>query len=605
MWDLSCPNWEQRLRAGRSLIPDLPLNEHQAARGLIAFDECRLPDGFVSADGPPRLGDAAGQWFRDIVRAAFGSWDPVARERFIRDIFCLAPKGSSKTTYAAALLLAVMWLNKRRNCQAIFVGPTQSVSDRAFEQAAAMIELSPDFRRRFHPVHHEKTIIDLDYNVEGKVKTFDLNILTGAILIFAMIDELHLLGRSVHTTKVLRQIRGGLDKTPEGLLVITTTQSDEIPTGAFLDELIYARKIRDGEFRGREIRPMLPILYEFPPDIARDPAKWQDPENWPMVMPNLGRSTHLRDLIPDWNSEKEKGNHPARIWASQHLNIEIGVGMRTDRWPGAQYWERRADPSLTLDEVIRRCEVIVTAGDGGGLDDLLGLVVLGRDRETQDWLCWSYGWCFRNVLEDRKSIASYLLDFEKRGELTICDVDPWVEELSEAIRGGDVQAQATIRAQFKTRGFPRHITEFVAIVKQIKDLGLLYCVGLDPEGLGLTVEALKQIGVTEENKLLAGIGQGYRLMNALKTTELKLQHGMLWHSGSSAMGWCVDNLKIEPTATAIRATKQNAGDLKIDIAMPLFFAADVMSLNPTVEGSIYDDPAYWPAKEETIGVWLA
>ena len=104
-------------------------------------------------------------------------------------------------------------------------------------------------------------------------------------MIFALIDELHLLGRSAHTTKVLRQIRGGLDKTAEGLLLITTTQSDDKPAGAFADELIQARKIRDGEFRDRVIRPMLPVLYEFPPDIAKEPTEWQDPRNWPMIMP--------------------------------------------------------------------------------------------------------------------------------------------------------------------------------------------------------------------------------------------------------------------------------------------------------------------------------
>lgn len=47
--------------------------------------------------------------------------------------------------------------------------------------------------------------------------------------------------------------------------------------------------------------------------------------------------------------------------------------------------------------------------------------------------------------------------------------------------------------------------------------------------------------------------------------------------------------KIEPTATAIRATKQNAGDAKIDPAMAMFDAATVMSRNPAAPGtSIYE-----------------
>ena len=54
----------------------------------------------------------------------------------------------------------------------------------------------------------------------------------------------------------------------------------------------------------------------------------------------------------------------------------------------------------------------------------------------------------------------------------------------------------------------------------------------------------------------------------------------LRHSGSCLTAWCVANLKIEPTATAIRATKQNAGDAKIDVAMALFNAAALMTANP-------------------------
>jgi phage terminase large subunit-like protein len=134
-----------------------------------------------------------------------------------------------------------------------------------------MIEEDRDLQKRFATHDHVKTIECRVTRSEMKVKTFDLKILTGSILIFVLLDELHLLGKSPHTTKVLRQIRGGLDKTPEGQLLITTTQSDDIPAGAFKSELRDARKIRDGFYRGKIRRPMLPFLYEFPKEIAEQP----------------------------------------------------------------------------------------------------------------------------------------------------------------------------------------------------------------------------------------------------------------------------------------------------------------------------------------------
>ena len=120
MWDLSCPDWEDRIREGRSLLPDLQLVESEAELGLAFFDELQLPD----VPGTPKLRQAAGPWFRDIVRAAFGSWDPAAGVRHIRDIFSMAPKGSSKTSYSAGLMLVAMLMNRRPRAQALFVGPS-------------------------------------------------------------------------------------------------------------------------------------------------------------------------------------------------------------------------------------------------------------------------------------------------------------------------------------------------------------------------------------------------------------------------------------------------------------------------------------------------
>jgi phage terminase large subunit-like protein len=514
------------------------------------------------------------------VRAAFGSWFPQEQRRYVRDIFAMLPKGQSKTTYCAGLLLIIMLMNLRPRAEALFVAPTQAIAENAYEKAVGMIEASPALKNRFLTRDHIKTIVDRrpDNQSELKVRTFDVNILTGSILIAAMVDELHLLGRNQHTPKVLRQIRGGLEKTPEGLLLITTTQSDDIPSGAFRDELMTARKIRDGAFRGKNVRSMLPVLYEFPQDIAKDRDKWSDADNWPLVMPNLGRSVHRLSLEADWETEKAKNEQAIRIWASQHLNIEMGVGMKTDGWPGAAHWGGATDSTLALNTLIKRSEAIVVGIDGGGLDDLYGLCALGREpaefevRVTVDkqeivvkmkrWLAWPHAWCHRQVLDLRKSIASQLSDFETAKELTVVD--------------------NTIVA----------LAESVAIIKSINDAGLLACVAIDPEGpYGELVDALAEIGITEEGGQVIGVGQGYKLMNAIKTTEGRLSNGMLLHSQSGLMDWCVGNVRIEPTATAIRATKQNAGDAKVDPWIALQNAATVMVRNPAARAKSFWDAA--------------
>jgi len=537
-------------------MPDLPLFVDEADMGLAFFDELRLPD----VPGNPRLGDASGQWFRDLVRAVFGSWDSVNKVRMIRDFFALVPKGSSKTTYSAALMLVAMLMNFRPRATALFLGETQAVADRAFEQAVGMIEESPDLRRRFHPRDHYKTIEDLVTKSEIMIASFDLRILTGSMaLIFVLLDELHLLGKRANTSRVLRQIRGGLDKTEEGVMIITTTQSDEPPTGAFKSELKFVRNVRDGLYRGKIIRPTLPLLYELPRDIAtltREERKrgveprWMNPACWPWVMPNINRPITVSSMLADFASEREKGDEAIRIWASQHLNIEIGTGTNDDGWSGADLWDAQADERLTLESLLARSEVVTIGVDGGGPDDLLGLAVMGREKGTRHWLSWCYAWADPIVLERRKDIAAHLDDFVKEESCSIVDI-------------------ATA------------LTELTAMVAIVVASGLLpdkNAIGIDPNRAAALFEALFAAHVTDE--MIRRLLQGPALAPAVYGLDLKLADATYFHAEQALMTWAVGNAKVEQRGNADMITKQAAGRAKIDPLIALMQATILMSWNP-------------------------
>ena len=448
------------------------------------------------------------------------------------------------TTVAAAMMLVAVLLNRRPRAEFMLIAPTLEVADLAFRQAVGMIESDPVLMGKFHIRDHIKSIIYRPTKAFLKVKSFDPRVVVGSKPCGVLVDELHAISSAHDADRVMGQLRGGLVANPEAFLISITTQSEREPAGVFKDALHNARKVRDGELS----LPLLPMIYEFPPDVD-----WRDTANWRMVNPTP--TVSVERLIPDYEAAVGAGDHELRRWASQHLNVEIGLGLRTDRWAGAEFWEQQTDRSLTLKQLLDRSEVVVCGMDGGGADDLFGFAVLGRDADGRDkasksWLLWSHAWCHRSVLHRRKLIAQRLLDFEKRGELTICD-----EELED-------------------------LSQMQTIITDIKERGLLAHVAVDPAGIGAIVDAMAAIGVTEENKILWPTFQGYRLMNAIKTCERRLITRTLWHSDNALMNWCVGNLKIEPTATAIRATKMHAGDAKIDPVMALFDAADVLSTNP-------------------------
>ena len=378
------------------------------------------------------------------------------------------------------------------------------------------------------------------------IRAADTDVITGSKSTFTLVDETHVFADHSRAADVFLELRGALAARQDGFLFQITTQSKRSPAGVFRQELHNARDVRDG----RLDLPLLPVLYEFPRAMLES-DEWRERRYWGLVNPTLGRSVNAAFLEREFlKAEARSGPAAMALFASQHLDVEVGLSLRTDRWPGAEYWMQRADPTLTLEVILDRSEVVVVWLDGG-LDDLFGMAVLGRDLETQRWLLWSHAWCHTSVLERRKTIAPRLLDFATAGELTI--VDDRLDDLSEIVK----------------------------IVGEIQERGLPGAVGVDPAGIGELVDALATIDITQDNKLLVGIAQGFRLMNAIKTSERRLASGTLWHSGSSLMAWCVENLKIEPTATAIRATKQNVGDLKIDAAMAMFDAVDLMSSRPS------------------------
>ncbi|MET3899682.1 phage terminase large subunit-like protein [Devosia sp. UYZn731] len=573
-WDFACPDWAERLAAGKSIIPTLPLFTEKAEKAVRIFNKLRIPD---IAD-QPSFAVAGADWFRDIVRVIFGSLDDEG-VRHVPEVFCLVGKKNSKTTNGGGLMITALLENKVPRGEFLFIGPTQEIADLAFQQAAGMIDADPDgyLQKRFHVIEHRKTIRDRVTKAFVKVKTFSMKVMTGSKPIGVLIDELHIMGSIHYAARVLGQIRGALESKKNSFLLIITTQSDEPPAGVFKAELTYARAVRDGKVKNAR---MLPILYEFSEALQRSKDKaWADPANWPQVMPNLGKSLHLDTMIAGYAAAVEKSKEEERRWASQHLNVQIGMALSDEGWVGAPYWEDALDPDLgaldhwaALDALLDRCEIVVPGLDGGGLDDLVGLTLLGREAKetevhyttlegekrvvrTKRWLSWSHAWCQRSVLTLRKAIAPKLLDFELAGELTI---------LKEP--GGDVAA-------------------LVDIVERIKLRNLLGPVAADPANIGEIVDALSAIDVTEELGLLIGVAQGGWLMSSIKTTERKLAGGTLLHCGGPLMAWCVPNLKIENTATGIRATKLHAGEAKIDPAMALFNAVSVMSRNPVAHSA--------------------
>lgn len=578
-WTTACPDWRERIVERRSLLPCGPLFPEEAEAGLEIFRD--LP--IVDVMGKPTFGDIGRDWVFDLPSAIFGAYNPETGRREINEFFELIAKKNTKSTRAAGIMLTELVRNERHSAEFIILAPTLEIAKNSSEPAMDMVAEHPDLKRILKPVAHQRTIIHRHTGAELKIVAADSDTVGGKKATGVLIDELWLFGKKPNAKNMLREATGGLASRPEGFVIALSTQSDEPPTGVYLDWLRRFRDIRDGKLTAPR---SLGMLYEFPEEMIREQT-YKDPKYFYIPNPNLGASVDEQYLLEEFQKASREGQKSLVGFCAKHLNVEPGMAARSDSWAGAEYWKSRGDEKVTFEEILDRCEVVVVGLDGGGLDDLYGVAVLGREpaeievttedagaegaeeetgdqRRVKRWLSWCHAWCHPVVMERRKQIAPKLLELEAAGDLTF---------VGDALND---------------------ISEIVNLIVRIRDAGLLYCVAADPAGLGDMVDALDEVGITQDNKefkrdFIVGAPQGYAMMNAIKTAERKLVNGTLIHAAQPLMDWCVGNLKIEPTATAIRATKQHAGDAKIDPAMALFNAITVMARNPEARRSAYEE----------------
>jgi phage terminase large subunit-like protein len=537
-WSTSCPDWAARLKSGQTIIPP-PIFPEEAERALVVFKQLRI----VDAPGSPTFGEACAPWVFDLVASIFGAYDPDSGRRLITEWFILIPKKNSKSTIAAGIMMTALVLNWRESAEFNILAPTIEIANNSYSPARDMVRKDDELDLLMHEQSHVKTITHRVSKAILKVLAADSSTVGGKKAVGTLVDELWLLGMQSNAENMLREATGGLASRPEGFVIYLTTQSDDPPAGVFKEKLQYARDVRDGKI----IDPrFVPVIFEFPEEMIASKAHLKT-ENFGIVNPNLNFSVDKEFIEREF---KKAESNPASLanFLAKHLNVEIGLNLRSDRWPGAEFWPAQADGALTLSSLLARCEVVDIGIDGGGLDDLLGLAVIGRVKDSSEWVVWTHAWAHPSVLERRKSEAARFRDFEKDGDLTIV-----------ARIGDDVQQVADI-------------------VERVMDSDLLDKIGVDPVGIGAILDALEDRGVEKER--VVGVSQGWRLGGAIKTTERRLAEGGMHHSGQPLMNWCVGNAKVEQRANSILITKQSSGTAKIDPLMAVFNAVDLISRNP-------------------------
>lgn len=544
-WTTACPEWESLLVAKQSIIPP-PIFPDQAEQALGIFKELRVSD----LPGKPTFGECSEEWVFDFVNAIFGGYEAETGKQLIREYGLLISKKNTKSTIAAGIMLTALILCWREDEEHLILAPTKEVADNSFKPAAGMIRADDELSDMFQIQDHIRTITHRVTRNTLKVVAADTDTVSGKKSGRILVDELWLFGKRANAEAMFMEALGGQVSRNEGWVIFLTTQSDEPPAGVFKERLDYWRAVRDGKINDLKT---LGVLYEFPDSMVGSKA-YLEPKNFYITNPNIGRSVSEEWIADQLLKNQNKTDGTLQQFLAKHLNIEIGLNLRSDRWAGVDFWEPQIR-QVTFSDILQRAEVATVGIDGGGLDDLLGLYIIGRDKETREWIGWGHAWAHEIAVRRRKSEESRFNDFVKAGDLTIVKrVGQDTEEVAE-------------------------------YVSRINDAELLDKIGIDPSGVGQILDALVEAEIPEDS--VVGVSQGWRLGGAIKTTERKLAEGVLIHGGQPLMAWCVGNARVEPKGNAILITKQASGKGKIDPLMALFNAVSLMALNPEAKKKDY------------------
>lgn len=556
-WTTACPDWELRIASRESLIPCPPLFAVKAEDALGVFKSLQVVDLPQKKNGTfPTLGEVCDDFVFEFVAAIFGAEDPESGRRLISQFMLLISKKNGKSMIAAGIMLTALILNWRHHAELLILAPTIEVAGNSFGPAAGMVRADPELSELLHVIEHQRTIKHRVTCAELKIIAADSGVVSGKKAAFVLVEELWLFGKNPKAEAMLSEATGGLATRPEGFELYISTHSDEPPAGVFKSKLAYFRDVRDGVI---EDPASLGVLYEWPEALIEAEA-YLEPDNFYVTNPSLGRSVQVDFLTRKLAmAQTGDGDESLQVFLAKHLNVEIGMRLRRDRWAGVDIWPQNAIPGLTLESLLARCEVAVVGIDGGGRDDLFGLGVVGREAGTGLWLAWGHAWAQLCALERRKAIAPMLQGFASDGNLTLCATGT---ELVEQV---------------------------AALTVKVRDSGKMPAsggVGLDMASIGPLIDALVAAGfdpgdvATGRAGQIVPVRQGWGLTSAVYTTEFKLGDGMLLHDGSAMMSWCVSNARATLKGSNMLIDKGLSGAGKIDPLIALFNAVKLMEAGP-------------------------
>lgn len=213
-------------------------------------------------------------WLQAILVNLFAWKRPDSNRRY-RELMAYMPRGNSKTTTAAAIVLSVMSLDGEAAAQCCSSAATREQARLCFKVVTQMINNSEYLKSQYKIWQHNITLGDSSYRAVAS----DAGALHGGSSHLVINDELH----AHKNEEVTEALMTSTLKRQQPIIAHLTTADFDRPS-ICNQKYDYACKVRDGYI---DDRAFLPAIYE-----ASQDDDWEDPKTWEKANPNWAVMDH-------------------------------------------------------------------------------------------------------------------------------------------------------------------------------------------------------------------------------------------------------------------------------------------------------------------------
>lgn len=459
----------------------------------------------------------AWQW-EQIIAPLFGWLRPDGTRRYRRG-YIEVPKKNGKSCLFSGLGLYLLLGDREPGAEIYSAAVDRDQASIVFNEAAHMVEASPELSARLQAVRSTKRIVDHRTRSFYRALSADVPAKEGLNAHAILLDELHA-QRSRDLWDTLRY--AGASRRQPLHLSITTAGFDR--HSICWEQHQYARHVLDGTIQDPSF---------FACISAADPDDdWTDPDVWRKANPSFGITIDPEQFAEDC---REAQQSPAKENSFRRYRLNQWTEQET-RWLSLEKWDACGGPLGDLDG--RECYAGL---DLSSTTDLSALVLVFPDGAQDRYDVLPFFW----VPQDGAQLR------ERRDHV------PYVQW----IRQGLIEAT------------PGEVVDYDRVRKRIQELGERY---------QIREIALDRWNATQLATQLSGdgfemvaFGQGYASMNSpTKKLEELVLAGKLVHGGHPVLRWMAGNVSIETDAADNWKPSKKKSIERIDGIVALIMAVD-------------------------------